>query len=133
MTTPELAIARAFAEADMKSTCTITRAGDGEPVFDDASGIYTDPPRVPVYTGRCKVRDTARSVADAEAGDVQAGVVDRALHLPIEGSGQVRRDDVAQIDSNPDDPALIGRTFVIRVGDYGTTKTARRLPIEEVV
>ena len=129
-----LAILRGLAEQEMRSACTITRPGTGGPrVWDEVTGTYTDPEPDIVYIGRCKVQDTARGVADAEAGEVDAGIADMALHLPIEGSGQVRRDDVAVIDANPDDEALVGKRFVIRGPHHGTAKTARRLPVKEVV
>ena len=124
---------RRLAESLMRSMCTITRAGTGPRVFDEATGTYTDPPRVPVYVGRCKVQDADRTASEAEAGDREAGVVGLSLHLPIDGSGGVARDDVAVIDSNPDDPALVGRRFVVRAPHDGTLKTARRLPVEAVV
>ncbi len=127
-----LAVARAAAEAEMKSTCTITRPG-GEPVWNEATGTYTDPPPDVVYTGRCKVQDSGRAAADAEAGERQATVTDQELHLPIESSAGVRRDDDVLIDTNPADPALVGRRFVIRAPHAGTAKTARRLPIQAVV
>lgn len=130
----ELRIARAYAEADMKSTCTITRAGDGERVWTEATGTYTDPPRQTVYSGRCKVQDSARrAVGTAEAGEVTAAIDSLELHLPIDGSGAVRRNDVARIETNPDDPALVGREFVVRAPHAATMKTARRLPVEAVL
>jgi len=126
-----LAIARAAQDASMTATCTITRAVAGR-TFNKATGTYTDPEPVTVYAGRCKVKSTARAVAEVEAGEQHVAVLDLALHLPIEGTGDVRRDDVARIDTNPDDPALVGRDFVVQAGDQGTTKTARRLPVEDV-
>ena len=137
MTVPGyLAIARAAQAESMTATCTITRPGTGgERVFDEATGTYSDPEPDVIYSGRCKVKSTngARSLSEAEAGERRVTVLDLTLNLPIDAaSGAVRRDDVARIDFNPDDPALIGRNFVIRAGSHATTKTARRLPIEEV-
>lgn len=133
MTVPGyLAIARSAQDASMTATCTITRPGTGQKTWDAATGTYTYPTPAVVYSGRCKVKSTARAVAEVAAGEQHVAVLDFGLHLPIEGSGDVRRDDVAHIDSNPDDPALVGRDFVVQAGDHGTTKTARRLPVEEV-
>lgn len=136
MTLPAyLAIARAAQEESMTATCTISRPGTGGArVFDKATGTYSDPTPAVIYKGRCKVRSTARAVAEAEAGEREVAVVDLTLGLPIDAaSAGVRRDDVAVIDSNPDDEALVGRRFIVRAGSHGTAKTARRLPIEEVV
>lgn len=138
MTVPGyLAIARAAQEASMTATCTITRPGTGgERVFDEGTGTYSEPVWDVIYSGRCKVKstDSAQGVAEAEAGERRAVLVHLALHLPIDAkSGAVRRDDVARVDSNPDDPALVGRDFIVQAGSHATTKTARRLRIEEVV
>lgn len=133
MTVPGyLAIARSAQDASMTATCTITRPDTGEKVWDGETGTYSYPEPDVVYVGRCKVKSTARAVAEVSAGEQHVAVLDFGLHLPIEASGDVRRDDVAHIDTNPDDEALVGRDFVVQAGDHGTTKTARRLPVEEV-
>ncbi|TYP82070.1 DUF6093 family protein [Blastococcus xanthinilyticus] len=133
LTAQMLGIARAAAEAEMTSTCTITRAGTGQGTWNEATGTYDDPPRVTIYSGICKVQDSGRSTTDAEAGEVLVAVSSLELHLPVTGaSGAVRRDDVAHMDSNPNDPALVGWEFIVRAPHAGTAKTARRLPIEAV-
>ena len=135
MTVPGyLAIARAAQEASMTATCTITRPDTGdERVFDKATGTYSEPTPDVIYAGRCKVKSTARGVTVAEGGERQAAILDLAVHLPVdEASGAVRRRDVVHIDSNPDDLALVGRDFIVQAGNHATTKTARRLPVEEV-
>lgn len=127
-----LGIARAHAEALMLSTCTITRAGAGERVWNEETGTYTDPPRVTVYSGRCKLQTASRAVSTAEAGELRVAVEVVELHLPVEGSEGVRRGDVAQIDSNPFDGALVEREFTVQAPAAATMKTARRLPVEAV-
>lgn len=127
----ELAIAREAAEAMMRSTCTITR-DTGEKTWDEATGTYTPAPAATIYAGRCKVQDNSRSVSEVDAGERRAAVNPLELHLPIDGSGGVRRKDLATINSNPDDEALVGAQFFVKASASGTTKTARRLPIEAV-
>lgn len=116
----------------MRSTCTISRAGVGPRVWDPATGTYGPAATATVYTGICKVQDTGRSIGDEEAGEREAAIASLELHLPIVGSEQVRRDDVAHIDTNPDDEALVGREFIVQGPHAATAKTARRLPIEAV-
>lgn len=128
---PELAIARRYAETQMKSTCTITRE-TGEQTWNEETGTYTPAEPQVIYQGRCKVQDNSRSVSEVDAGERRVAVNPLELHLPIDGSGAVRRKDVATINSNPDDPALVGSVFVVKSSTSGTTKTARRLPIEAV-
>jgi hypothetical protein len=131
----ELAILRGLAEEAMRSTCTITRPGTGTKTWDETTGRYTFTDDDVVYEGPCKVQDNGRSITDAEAGDSEVGVNSASLHLPIDaaGSGAVRRDDLAVITGNPEDPALVGRRFIAQAGHSATAKTARRIPVEEVV
>lgn len=129
---PYLDVARRHEEAEMRSTCTITRAGDGERVWDEETGTYVDPPRATVYAGPCKVKTSSRAVGIAEAGELRVAIEVVELQLPIDGSEDVRRGDVAQIDSNPYDIALVGREFVVQSPVAGTAKAARRLPVEAV-
>lgn len=127
-----LRIAREHAAAQMRSTCTITRPGDGERVWNEATGTYTDPPRVTVYAGHCKVRTGSRAIGTAEGGELEVAVEAVGLDLPVEGSEDVRRNDVAKIDTNPFDEALVGREFVVQAPPAATMQTARRLPVEAV-
>lgn len=122
---------RAQAELLMTSTCTITRDG-GEPTWDEGTGEYTPATPAIVYVGRCKVQDNSRSVNKVLSGEIRAGINPLDLHLPISGTGGVRRGDVVTIDANPDDPALVGARFVVQAPPAGTAKTARRLPVEAV-
>lgn len=127
-----LATARSAAESLMTSTCTITRLA-GERVWNETTGTYTDPVPLVVYTGPCKVQDAVgRAAGDAQAGERQAAITDQELHLPVDGSGGVRRDDTVRIDANPADPALVGRLFTVQAGHAATAKTARRLLIQAV-
>lgn len=127
----DLGMARAAAESLMRSTCTITRE-TGEKTWNDETGTYTAAPAATVYAGRCKVQDNSRSVSEVDAGERRAAVNPLELHLPIDGSGGVRRKDLVTIESNPDDEALVGAQFFVQASIAGTTKTARRLPIEAV-
>lgn len=128
-----LTAGRAAAEALMVATCTISR-GAGDPVWDGGAGTYTPAPPEVIYAGRCRVKAGARVVRDAEAGELTVGVGVLELHLPITAeSGLVRRGDVARIDVNPTDPALVGRELVVQAPHAATTKTARKLPVEAVL
>jgi hypothetical protein len=116
----------------MISTCTITRSSD-EKTWDEGTGTYTPAEPLVIYTGRCKMQDNSRAVAEVLAGERRAAINPLELHLPIDGSGGVRRGDSVRIDANPNDSALVGRRFTVQAEGSGTTKTARRLPIEAVM
>ena len=76
--------ARAAAESLMVASCKITRA-TGQPVFDTATGTYSAPPATLVYRGPCKVQDSARSVVDADAGELPPALADHYLALKAQG------------------------------------------------
>ena len=117
----------------MVATCTITRPDAApEPTWDEESGTYTEPDAPVIYTGPCKLQNNSRAVAEVQAGERRAAVDSLELHLPIGGSEDVRRNDVAVIDANPVDPALVGRAFVVQAESMGSLRTARRLPVEAV-
>ena len=124
---------RRLAESLMVSTCTITRPSEASaPAWDEATGTYSDPVAPVIYSGPCKLQNNSRAVAEVMAGERRAGVDNLQLHLPIAGSGGVRRNDVARIDANPPDPALVGREFVVQAEPMGSLRTARRLSVEAV-
>lgn len=137
-----IAMGRRLAESKMTSSCTITRAGIGKGPFNHETGTYDPPARITVYVGRCKVQDNGRSTGGAEAGEVEVAVDSMELHLPVESNGyqrdsddvplRPRRDDVARIDSNPLDEALVGGELIVQAPHSATAKTARRLPVEAV-
>lgn len=127
----DLDMARAAAEALMRSACVITRA-TGEKTWNETSGTYTPAAPEVIYTGRCKVQENVRTVQEVTVGERERAISPLELHLPIEGSGAVRRGDDVAITENPDDPALVGCDFIVQAFTSATTKTARRLPIQAV-
>jgi hypothetical protein len=123
------ATARAAAEAEMKSTCTITRDGDGDRTWDEATGTYTDPPRVTVYSGKCRIRPAATWGRPVEAGELRIMLSAFRVSVPFGVTG-VAVDQKVKIDTSPD-PALAGRTLVVRfIPDMGDDITARRVICE---
>jgi hypothetical protein len=125
----DMAFARAAAESLMTSTCTITRDGDGERIWNEETGSYTDPPRVTVYSGKCRVRPAATWGRPAEAGELRLMLSAFRVQLPFAVTG-VAVDQQVKIDASPD-PALAGRTLVVRfIPDMGDNLTARRLTCE---
>lgn len=119
---------RAFAGAQLTSTCTITRPS-GESVWDETTGTYTDPAPIDVYSGPCRIRPAATQGRTAEAGEATALLSAFRVQLPFVVTG-VDVGHRVTVDSSPD-PALTGRTMVVRfVPDMGDHITARRLICE---
>lgn len=124
----DMAMARAAAESLMSSSCTITRPG-GEPVWDDATGTYTDPEPVVTYSGKCRIRPAATWGREASAGEADVLLSAFRIQLPFTATG-VDTGQKVTVDSSPD-PALVGRALIVRfVPDMGDHITARRLTCE---
>lgn len=125
-----IALFRGVGQRDFRSTCTITRPGAGERVFDPDANAYTDPTPTSVYTGPCKVRRTDRSGNDTQAGEQTLRLQDLEVTLPADTA--VAEGDVVTIDSSPD-PALVDKTLRITDVLSDDQQVNRRCLVEEVV
>lgn len=125
---------RALIESLMTDTCTITRAGTGERVFDEDTMQYTDPARVTVYSGKCRVqvKSVIASSSDASAGDRVATVQEFELQLPVAGTEGIAVHDVAEVTAAAHDASLVGRKFTVVARHEKSQATARRLRVAEV-
>lgn len=127
--TGPLALFRRVEQRQFASTCTITRAGAGERVFDVETNDYTEPTPTTVYTGPCKVRRTARSGDDVDAGERRLREQDLEVTVPADTA--VDESDAVTVTASPD-PDLVGKT--LRVTDVLSDdwQVNRRLAVEEV-
>ena len=125
---------RAVAESLMIDTCTITRTGVSEPVFDPETGQYTDPARLTVYTGKCRIQVTSiiANSTSSNAGERAYAVQGSELQLPVDGTGDVSINDVAEITAAEFDDELVGRKFTVAARHEKSQATSRRLRVEEV-
>lgn len=122
------------AEARMTDTCRITRAGAGEPVFNETTGQYDDPAPVTVYEGKCRIprRDPATAQA-ATAGEATWKVGEFPLALPMKAAGGA---DVAvgmtvTYLSSANDAGLAGHMFGITGVARQTDAIERRFRMKE--
>ena len=122
---------RAAARALMADTCTITRAGVGEPVYDPATRTHTYPAATAVYTGPCKVRTMTAMAKTADAGEDVVVVARRELHLPADATELVAIDDVALITASQNAQLVGKRLRIADLGEDQTFSTARRLGVEQ--
>jgi hypothetical protein len=131
-----LARGRRAAEKLMTATCTITRvdpdATRGE--MDPDTLKYPEAARLTVYEGPCRIQiqSVIGGASDTDAGDRAGTAQQSELQLPVLASANVAITDIAVIDSEPNDPALVGRTFTITALHQKSHATARRLPVTEV-
>jgi len=119
---------RALAESRMTDTVLIRRK-DGEPVLDDETGELSQPYET-IYSGACRLVLRSGVVRDVDAASQLLGVQRPELHVPVEGTADVRNDDEFELTGSVGDPGLVGLSGVV-VGMFPHTgATARRLPVE---
>jgi len=123
-----LARGRAIAERAFIDTCTIRRR-TGE-TTDDLTGAVT-PTYSTVYTGTCRIQQSIAQGQRVESGEASVVVLRRELQLPVVASAAVRHGDEATITASVNDPALVGRVFVLRDEHSKSEATARRMTCEE--
>lgn len=109
----------------MDSACTITRPGDGEPVWDGEK--YVTPP-VTVYAGKCLLRPWDSEARVVQAGDRPVSLNTYRLHVPADVEARI--DDVVVITGSADDQA-VGSTFRVIDVPKDELTTIRVLVVEE--
>lgn len=126
-----LARGQAAALALMVDTCSIQRR-TGQ-FTDDFTGAVT-PTLAPVYAGVCKLQGGGKGLGDrVQTGEATAVVLRLELHLPVvAASAGVARGDLVTCTASAHDPALVGRTFLVRDLAHKSWLTARRFDLEEL-
>lgn len=116
----------------MQDTCTVTRPGDGAPVFNESTGKYDPPAPVTLYAGKCRVQvpNVAESVQDS--GDRAWTVQDALVMLPVVGSESIAVGNTVRIDSCALDADLVGAKYTVTALHHKSHATARRLRCKEV-
>jgi len=132
---------REAAEGRMTDTCQITKPGEGEPVFDDASGKYVAPAPVEVYGpataphfGKCRIPRRAgvlTSGAASQAGEVGWEIGEWPLDLPVGGTEALSPSMVVNYLTAELDASLPGRTYTLVEPARQSQSTARRFKMKE--
>lgn len=120
---------RALAESLMTSTITV-RYKTGRTAQNESTGA-----EVPVMAVRFESPAKFQSTGVLASSRVDAGgrdvVLDQMqIHYPV-SMPQVEQDDEITCDSNPSDPRLVGRVFVVGDPMNKTYATATRLNVRE--
>lgn len=116
---------RALAESLMVDTCTITAPGEGDP--DPVTG---DVPRVPVYSGRCKVQSFDAQESNPEAAGTVYTVQRYRVDVPVGSFAPVVGAEVTMTAVTLD-PFLIGRKYRVVGLLHKSMATAYRMAVEE--
>jgi hypothetical protein len=122
---------RESAESMMVDACTITRVS-GAPVFDSATGTYTDPAPTTVYTGECRVRTRGKFLRDktVQAGEADTYIWPYIVSVPVSVT-TVNLLDIVTVTASRD-PALVGAVMRVQIESLSTNGTARKLDCEEI-
>lgn len=123
-----LAMGRRIAESRMTTTCTVTRAGDR--VWNPATKQY-DETTTTLYDGKCRVRQTGNQDHGATAADQVFIESQYVLHLPVDGSEGIRKDDTVLVTACAEDARLVGQRFTVVSVPAASQTTARRFPVRE--
>lgn len=128
-----LARGRRAAAAGMVDACEITRRVAGSQQTDPLDGTVTYQHAV-IYTGKCEFQQqSAPWAGPATVGQAGLRLSALMLKLPVDGSDGVEVDDVVTCTASQHDTELVGRRFVVAGTHHASHKTARRLPLSEVL
>ena len=109
--------------------CLIQREPNPSTTFDTATGAYTKPTPVDVYTGACSFRDqVATASGDSVDGAAQAVTQRWTVKLPL-AAAIPQAGDIVTITAARD-LQHVGRRLIVRDVGGGTFRVARSLVCE---
>jgi hypothetical protein len=113
----------------MTEQCRIERAA-GTPVRAPDGELR--PPMILVWEGKCRLRTVSSVTSDVDAASQLLVTQTAILVLPVNGTGEIRVNDIVTFTAASADPALA--TVRVRVAGlhFDSDATARRLPVEMV-
>ncbi len=116
----------------MPDTCKVTRPG-GEPVFNEATGLYDDPDPQTVYAGPFRSRGVNTAAGEIDAAAQLLVETDASVSFPVTAAtaGITKNDTVTWVTSTFD-PGLVGKSVRV-TGPFAKTShaVARRFRVEE--
>lgn len=108
------------------STLTVRRfagALDPETYEPVATVVYSGPGRIQTYEAQERT---------SEVGGGSATVQRYVAHVPIDGTYAPAEGDEVTVDTNPLNPAAVGRQYVVRGPHYEAAQTAYRLQVDDL-
>ena len=131
MTTETITIqGRIAAERRMTDAVTITRAS-GEKVLNPVTGLY-ETETVQVYSGKALVKIGLALAGSDDAAGREVFTQRAELHLPVDGTSNIRVGDKVSVTSSQLDDGMEGVVFTVLGLHWKTYATARRLEVESV-
>lgn len=116
---------RATSASALPDTCTITADNPTRGTLNTTSGIHAPAPRVPVYTGACRLRPVDGQERDTEVGSLLETLGRYVVTLPHDADG-VAVDQRFVLDTGTD-ADIVGDQFrVLHVG-YSSNLIDRRI------
>lgn len=123
---------RASALDGMLDTVVVTRPNPATSTTDPDTGVVT-PGFTAIYTGPCKVQQSAPASGSTDVGEAAVFINPLQLHVPVTATtALIAPDDLATITVAVMDPSLAGKTFKMRGQAHKSFGTARRIPMIEV-
>lgn len=120
---------RLAALALMQDTCTVQHLTGTS--TDQDTGVIT-PTYSTVYSGACKVQQSAPAATPTDVGEAAVFVGQLTLHLPVTTTtALVAPDDLVTVTACVLDASLVGKTFRLRGPAHKSYATARRFPMVE--
>lgn len=114
----------------MLDACTVERLTGS--AADPETGVIT-PTRSVIYSGKCKLQQSAPATAPTTIGEAEIFVGQLTLHLPVTAvTALVAPDDRATMTTCVLDASLVGKEFKLRGPAHKSFATARRFPLVEV-
>lgn len=119
---------RALAESLMTAT-VVVRYATGRTAQNETTGkqepVYADR-----FTSVAKFQTNSLATSDIESGARREVGETMQIHLPVT-TPQVHADDVIVCLTNPTDPRMVGRRFIVGAPMNKTYATATRLNVKE--
>jgi hypothetical protein len=114
------------AEGTMTARCTIDRAGDGPPVWNDDTGAYDPIPRVVLHADvPCRIQQWKQPLV-ADVGQQELTTHHYLIPVPVYITDVAVGQQVL-VTTNPDDPSLVGRRLDITDVQRGSLAWERDL------
>lgn len=118
---------RAQAESRMVDRFRVLRAS--EPTWSEDTGEHSAS-EVVVYEGPGRVRFPGVGGRRVDEQGAAVTVQEAVLSLPIDGTGGIRVDDVAECVASRHDPEMVGVRFRVDEPHWQSQSTARRFGVE---
>lgn len=114
----------------LPDTCTVTRKGASEPVFNASTGQYANPAPDSIYEGACRIAPLRGQDKAVIFGERAVDLVAYRATFPFDAPA-FEKDDMVEVTVSADSQ-LVGRTLEIHSFEVKSLQTCRRAILQEV-